>query len=55
MGIDKKKSQYVIFDHLQKWNIKDNLIMYENVNNSNKKNIERLIGKSLNLEENKFF
>ena len=29
--------------------------MYENVNNSNKKNIERLIGKSLNLEENKFF
>ena len=55
IGIDKKISQYVIFDHLQKWNIKDNLIMYENVNNSNKKNIEKLIGKSLNLEENKFF
>ena len=55
MGIDKKVSQFVIFDHLQKWNIKDNLIMYENVNNKNKKNIENLIGKSLNLEENNFF
>ena len=54
MGIDKKISQYVIFNHLQKWSIKDNLIMYESVNNSNKKNIEKLIGKSLNLEENKF-
>jgi hypothetical protein len=55
IGIDKKLSQYVIFDNLQKWNIKDNLIMYENVNDTNKKNIENLIGKSLNLEENEFF
>lgn len=55
MGIGKKKSQYVIFNDLQKWNIEDNLIMYENVNNSNKKNIENLIGKSLNLKENNFF
>ena len=55
LGIQKKRSQYVVFDHMQKWNIEDNLIMYENINDSNKKNIENLIDESLNLEENKFF
>ena len=55
LGIQKKRSQYVVFDHMQKWNIEDNLIMYENINNSNKKKIENLIDESLNLEENKFF